>query len=71
MFDYTNTMLVKVDWNKTFVLTAEQIDGSFVEIARISNWTEVKKVLQGAHDANVSVRATPAAQRAVKKQFGL
>lgn len=69
MFNFKDTMIVKVDWNKMFVVTAEQIDGTFVEVGRVDSWTEVKKILVGAHDANIPVRATPEAQRAVKRQF--
>lgn len=69
MFDYTDTMLVKVDFNRRFILTAEQLDGSNVVIATVATWTEVKQVLQGAHDAGANVRATPEAQRAVKRLF--
>ncbi len=71
MFDYKDTMVVKVDFNRKFILTAEQLDGSKVVIAEVSTWTEVKKHLEPAHAAKISVRATAEAQRAVKRQFGV
>lgn len=69
MFDFTDTMLVKVDYNRKFIVTAEQLDGSKVVIAEVATWTEVKKQLEPAHAAQISVRATAEAQRAVKRQF--
>ena len=71
MFDFKDTMVVKVDYNKQFIVTADQIDGSVATVATVAKWSQVKEILVGAHELNVPVRATPEAQRAVKRQFGL
>lgn len=70
MFNYENTVLVRVDFNKgEYVVLAEQFDGSQTTIANEHAWADVKPHLADARDNGLSIKASNRAMLAVRKEM--
>ncbi len=70
MFNYENTVLVRVDFNKgEYVVLAEQFDGTQSAIANELSWTAVKPHLADAREHGLSVKASNRAMSAVRKEM--
>ncbi len=70
MFDYTNTVLIRVDYNKgEYIVIAEQFDGTQSVVANELSWASVKSHLADAREQGLNAKASSRAMLAVRKEM--